>query len=142
MNPSKHKMTVLAQICKLIPGNLVAKLAREYGVTEQCRSFSPWSHVTALMYSQLSHAISLNDVCDALKNHAGALFSVREAMPSSRNGLSYANRTRNADMAEALFWAVLANLQSTHPRFGIGRQYCGLPRRFKRTINVVDSNFS
>jgi len=46
----------------------------------------------------------LNDVCDALKNHAGALASLREAAPPSRNGLSHANRERNADMAEALFW--------------------------------------
>lgn len=140
MNPSKHKMNVLTQICKLIPGNLVPKLAREYGVNGRSRRFSPWSHVTALMYSQLSHAISLNDVCDALKNHAGALASLREAAPPSRNGLSHANRERNADMAEALFWAMLEHLQTTHSGFGLGRQYCGLPRRFKRAINVVDSS--
>jgi len=140
MNPSKHKMNVLTQICKLIPGNLVPKLAREHDVAGQCRRFSPWSHVTALMYSQLSHAISLNDVCDALNNHAGALASLRNAVPPSRNGLSHANRERNADMAEALFWNTLVHLQTTHPRFGLGRQYCGLPRRFKRAINVVDSS--
>ena len=140
MNPSKHKMNVLSQICKLIPGTLVPKLAREYGVTGRSRSFSPWSHVTALMYSQLLQEISLNEVCDALKNHAGALASLRETASPSRNGLSHANRERNADMAEALFWIMLEHLQTTHTNFGLGRQYCGLPRRFKRTINVVDSS--
>lgn len=140
MNPSKHKMSVLAQICKLIPGNLVSKLSREHGVDKQWREFSPWSHVTALMYSQLSHAMSLNDVCDALRNHAGALAAIREATPPSRNGFSHANRERNADMAEDLFWQVQVYLQSLCSDFGMGRQYCGLPRRFKRTINVVDSS--
>ena len=41
MNPSKHKMTVLAQICKLIPGHMVNKITSEHGVDEQARRFSP-----------------------------------------------------------------------------------------------------
>jgi len=55
--------------------------------------------------------------------------------------LSNANRVRNADMAEALFWIVLGELKRISPGFGLqGRRYCGIPRRFKRTINVVDSS--
>lgn len=38
MNPSKHKMSVLAQICKLIPGNIVSKLSWEHGADKQCLS--------------------------------------------------------------------------------------------------------
>jgi len=41
MNPSKHKMTVLAQIFKLIPRNLIPKLAKEHGVDKRSRTFSP-----------------------------------------------------------------------------------------------------
>lgn len=141
MNPSKHSITVLSQIFKLIPRNLIPRLAKEHGVSSKCRSFTPNSHVLALMYAQLSHSISLNDVCDSLQNHSGALISIREAVPPSRNGLSHANRERNAEMGEALFWEVLSDMIRRVPSFGFsGRQYCGLPRRFKRTINVVDSS--
>jgi hypothetical protein len=43
-------------------------------------------------------------------------------------------------MAEALFWDVLNDLKRISPGFGLqGRHYCGIPRRFKRVINVVDS---
>jgi hypothetical protein len=42
-------------------------------------------------------------------------------------------------MAEALFWNVLEHLQTISPKFGIGRQYSGVPRRFKRLINAVDA---
>ncbi len=141
MNPSKHSLTILAQIFKHIPRNLIPRLAHEYGVSAKCRSFSPNSHVLALAYAQLSHSISLNDVCDSLQNHSGALASIREAVPPSRNGLSHANRERNADMAEALFWEVFSDITCRFSGFGFsGRQYCGLPRRFKRTINVVDSS--
>ncbi len=66
MKSSKREVTVLKQICKLIPGHLVEKLAKRHGVNKQSRTYSPWSHVISLFYTQLSHALSLNDVCDAL----------------------------------------------------------------------------
>ena len=139
MKPSKRKFTILKQICNLIPRNLVSKLAREYKVDKQSRSFSPWSHIISLVYAQLSHAVSLNDVCDALRNNESSLKDIRLATAPSRNGLSYANRTRNADMVEALFWKLLEQFQKRHPSFGLKHKYCKLPRRFKWTINAVDS---
>lgn len=63
--PAKSKLQVLAQLCKLIPPHLLSKLARKYGVDEQERSFTPWSHVVSLLFAQLSHSVGLNDVCDA-----------------------------------------------------------------------------
>jgi hypothetical protein len=46
---------------------------------------------------------------------------------------------RSADMAEALFWETLSDLQKEYPNFGMGRNYCGFPAKFKRIINVIDS---
>src|SRR5687768_11269244 len=66
-----HKLEVLRQICNWIPNFLVSRLARETGVADRARTFSPWSHVVAMLYAQLTHAISLNDVCDALRFSAG-----------------------------------------------------------------------
>lgn len=139
MKPTRDKFSVLSQICKLIPAHFVAKTARQYGVDKQSRSFTPWSHVVSLVFAQLAHALSLNDICDTLQHHSGNLLTIRRATASSRNGLSHANRTRNADMAEQLFWAVFSQLQKEHPKFGSNQAYCGLPRRFKRLIHVVDS---
>ena len=139
MKPARHQFTVLKQICDLVPGHLVPKLARQYGVEAKSRSFTPWSHTVAMLFAQLAHALSLNDVVDTLRNHGGVLTTIRGAGPPSRNGLSHANRERNADMAEALFWQVLEGLQSRFPQFGMGRRYVGFPRRFRRIINVVDS---
>jgi len=137
--PTRTNLSVLAQLCKLIPGHLVAKVAREYGVDKKARSFSPWSHLVALLYAQFTHALSLNDVCDALKNHAAKLSRIRAAAAPSKNAFSHANRGRDGDMAEALFWAILNHLTATHPQFG-GRRFRGLPRRFKRAVHAVDSS--
>jgi hypothetical protein len=140
LNPTGSKMNVLRQLCNLIPGHLVAKLARETGVDTQARTFSPWSHVVALMFAQLSHAFGLNDVCDTLGLYSGPLSSLRGATVPSRNNLSYANKQRSADLAQRLFWSVLDHLRTISPRFGgIHKSGNRLAWRFKRIIHVVDS---
>lgn len=136
--PTRGKLSLLRQLCNLIPNHLVPKLARDTGVAEKSRTFSPWSHVVSLVYAQLTHALSLNDVCDALRLHAGPLSAIRGATPPSKNALSHANRERNPEMAEHLFWRMLEHLQQLHPGFGTRRR----PKfafRFKRLIHVVDS---
>ena len=103
MKPTRHKFTILKQIMEIIPPYLVSKLAREHGVDKKSRKIRPWSHVLSLIFAQISHALSLNDICDTLRFHCGALSTIRGASAPSRNGLSNANRVRNADMAEDLF---------------------------------------
>ena len=139
MKPTQHKFTILKQVMDNIPAYLVSKLANKFGVDKQSRTFSPWSHVVTMVYAQLAHSFGLNDVCDSLSLHSSALATVRGATPPSRNGLSHANKVRNADMAQELFWCTLSELQLEHPHFGLGRKYCGFPRRFKKIINVIDS---
>ena len=84
---------------------------------------------------------SLNDICDSLSNHAGTLEQLRNCTPPSRNGLPHANKTRNADMPEELFWEVYELLSKAYPDFlTSSRNYPGLPHRFRtRTIRAVDS---
>ncbi|TVP81254.1 MAG: DUF4372 domain-containing protein [Puniceicoccaceae bacterium] len=113
--PTKHSSVVFNQLCKLIPIGMFRKLATEYKVDKKSRTFSPWSHVVCLLYCQLTHCIGLNDLCDALRHHGAKLSAIREATAPSRNGLSHANKTRNADMMEALFWKMLNHLLSKLP---------------------------
>ena len=138
--PTKHSNVVFNQLCKLIPVGMVRNLASEYGVDKKCRTFSVWSHVVSLLYAQLTHSIGLNDVCDALRHHSAKLFAIRGATPPSRNGLSNANKTRDADMMEALFWKMLTHLQYQFPQFGPAGSYSKLPRRFKKAIYSIDSS--
>ena len=134
---AKKKSIIFRQICELIPGHMVSKIARKYGI--KARSITAWSHVVSMLYAQFSHAIGLNDVCDALRSNRSALASIRGAKPPSRNGLSHANKTRNPEMAKELFWSVLNYLEQLHPGFG-GSKFGKLPRRFKRTVHVIDSS--
>ena len=51
-NPAGHSHAILKQLCQLIPGHLVASLAKEHGVDAQSRTFTPWSHVVSLLFAQ------------------------------------------------------------------------------------------
>ena len=84
--PAKRDAIVLSGICKLIPEHLVSKLARQYAIDQQARTFSPWSHVVSLLYAQLTHAVGLNDVCDGLAHHATNLppFTAQRLPPKSK----------------------------------------------------------
>ena len=136
--PARANVVVLKQILNLIPRRLINRHARETGVDTKARTFSVRSHLAAMLFAQLSHAIGLNDVCDWLRMKSGVLarFGVT---PPARNTLSHANKHRSADFAEKLFWSVLGDLQHAQPGFATGRRGKGLLRRFKVKIHAVDS---
>ena len=139
-HPSTGKLSVLRQVCNFIPPGLIPALAEDTGVARQCRSFSAHSHLTSLLYAQIAHCVSLNDLCDALHLHSHALAAVRGATPPSRNNLSNANKTRAAVLAEQLFWRTLDQLRTQHPGFGPrGRRAYGKAFRFKTPVHVADA---
>lgn len=136
--PTRSNVLVLKQMLNLIPRGMINRHARETGVEAIARTFSVLSHLSAMLFAQLSHAMGLNDVCDWLRLKSGVLarFGVT---PPSKNGLSNANMDRSADFAVKLFWSVLGHLQHASPGFAAGHKGKGLLRRFKVRIHAVDS---
>ncbi len=136
--PTRCQFNILRQICNLIPEHEVSKIARQTGVQDQSRTFSPWSHLVSLVDAQLTHSIGLNDLCDALQLHSGPLSTIRGATAPSRNGLSHANRERSPEMAEQIFWRTLDHFKQQSPGFAAGKRR-GPAFRFKLPIHVVDT---
>lgn len=136
--PTRSDVIGLKQILNLIPRHLIGAIARQTGIDAKARTFSVTSHLAAMLFAQLAHAMGLNDVCDWLRLKAAALsrFGVR---PPSRNALSHANKERDATFIEKLFWSTLGHLQHSCPSFAAGRKGKGLLRRFKVRIHAVDS---
>jgi hypothetical protein len=136
--PTRANVIVLKQMLNLIPRGMINRHALETGVEAKVRTFSVLSQLSAMLFAQLSHAIGLNDVCDWMRLKSGVLarFGVT---PPSKNGLSNANKDRNAEFAQKLFWSVLSHLQHASPDFAAGRKGKGLLRRFKVRIHAVDS---
>ena len=117
MNPQKHTMTVLAQIASWIPDRIVENLARKHKI--QARSFSADSHVMAMLYAHLAHSLSLNDICDSLRNHAGSLSQIRNCTPPSRKQVACLAPRRIAVVQQVLRIHIVVLLQ-----FRQGIQQC------------------
>lgn len=138
VRPAPGNVNVLGQLLKLVQRSVVESLAAVHGVQAQARTFSPWSHLAAMMHAQLTHALSLNDVCDSMRLKEPALRGLG-ITPPSRNNLSHANMVRRADFVEAVFWKTLQRLQQCEPRFAAQGRGQGPLRRFKVRVQAVDS---
>lgn len=136
--PARSNDVILHQLLKLIPRGMVNRIAGETGIDAKARTFSVMSHLTTMLFAQLTGAISLNDVCDWLRMKAHVLIRHGLSAPS-RNGLSHANKERDAAFMEKLFWEQLEHLRYINPSFAGGRKGKGLLRRFKVRIHAVDS---
>lgn len=140
--PTRRHINVFGQMLKLIPRDIIHRTAKETGVDVKARTYSVLSHLGTMLFVQLAHALSLNDVCDwlRLKTRAIAAFGLT---PPSCNNLSNSNKVRDAKFAELVFWRTLAHLQHCDRSFG--RQRPGgnagrsLLHRFKVRIHAVDS---
>ena len=107
----------------------------------KARTFSVLSHLGTMIFAQLAHALSLNDVCDWLRLKARAI-AAYGLTPPSRNNLSHANKERDARFTELVFWSTLAHLHQRDRSFGGQRPGGGsrkLLHRFKVKVHAVDS---
>ena len=135
--PTRHHLNVLGQLLKYIPRSIVYATAARYGVDAKARTFSVFSHMAAMVFVQLAHALSLNDVCDWLRLKVRAIAGLGMT-PPSRNNLSHANKVRPAGFMETVFWKTLEHLQRCEPGFG-GKRRGRLLHRFKAKVHAVDS---
>ena len=135
--PAKKAYTALRQIVQWIPEGLPDRIARE--AKADIRAFTCTSHVLALLYGQITRASSLNEICDAARLHEPELNRIRGATAPKRNTFSNANRTRDPAIAEKLYWAVFAHLQSICPSFTRYAKHSGFIFRLKRDIFAIDS---
>jgi hypothetical protein len=139
--PARHHYAVLGQLLKLIPASIISSAAKECGGGLQARSFSALSHLAAMLFAQIAHVFSLNDLCDwlRLKRRAIAPLGVT---PPSRNNLSNANKKRSASFIENVFWRTLEHFQHVEPSFASkrpGGSKRRLLHRFKVRVHAVDS---
>jgi hypothetical protein len=135
--PTKTACTTLRQIVQWIPEGLPDRIAREAGA--DIRTFSCTSHVLALLYGQISRSGSLNEICDAARLHEPELNRIRGATAPKRNTFSNADRRRDPEIAEKLYWAVFAHLRAVCPSFTQHAKHSGFIFRLKRDVFAIDS---
>ena len=119
-----------------MPAQFIAATAKAHKVLS--RTFSPKSHVAAMLYCQVSKTESLNSICDVALANETLWTSMGVSVPR-RNTFANANATRPSAMAKDLYWKMYNHLIAIAPKFGAGphKGYCF---RIKAPMFAVDSS--
>lgn len=99
--------SLFSQLLKQIPRDVFAGLVQKFGAERYAKGFASWTHLVAMLFSQLARADSLREICNGLACCEGRLVHVGIDQAPRRSTLAYANQHRPAAMFEALFWKVL-----------------------------------
>ena len=67
MKTDHPNITVLQQLCKPIPQDLLQWVAKEKVIDKKARAFTPMSHAAAILFAQLARVASLSDLRDWLQ---------------------------------------------------------------------------
>jgi transposase len=122
-----HHNTVLRDILKFMPWQRFEALVDEYGADARVRRLPSKGQFLALLYGQLSGALSLREIEAGLLSHQARLYHVGCKDPVRRSTLSDANAQRPA----ALFAQLLATM--------IKQAHRGLRRKLAETTYLIDA---
>jgi hypothetical protein len=121
-----HHNTVMHQILKYVPWGVFEQLVDEHQADKHVRRLSTKSQFVALLYGQLSGAVSLREIVAGLESHQARLYHLGIG-PVRRSTLADANGRRPWEVFAALF-SVLAD-----------QAHRGLRRALAETTYLIDS---
>jgi IS4 transposase len=122
----RHENSVFHGLSKHIPWTVFDRLVDEHGADRRVRRLTTRSQLMALLYGQLSGALSLREIETGLSSHKARLYHLG-ATPPSRSTLSDANARRSHEV----FAGLLAHM--------IGQASRGLRKKLGEAVRLIDS---
>jgi hypothetical protein len=122
----RHQNSVFHSVLKHVPWPEFDRLVEAHGADARVRRLTTKSQFVALLYGQLSSAVSLREIVTGLESHAARLYHLG-ADPVRRSTLSDANASRPA----AVFAELLEMLMKQAHR--------GLRRKLAETVYLIDA---
>lgn len=105
-----HQNSVFHDLVKRVPWGEFERLVDAHNADKHVRRLPTKSQFIALLYGQLSGAVSLREIVGGLESHATRLYHVG-AKPVSRSTLADANAQRPCAVFGELFTAMIAQAQ-------------------------------
>jgi DDE family transposase/uncharacterized protein DUF4372 len=93
---------VFAQIMECVPHWEFQRLVRHYGQASARLKFSPWEHLLAMSFAQLTFRESLRDIVACLGHRSALAYHLGFRSRVNRSTLSYANEHRDWRLFAAL----------------------------------------
>lgn len=122
----RHQNSVLHSVLKHVPWSAFDQLVEEHGADARVRRLTTKSQFVALLYAQLSGAVSLREIVTGLESHAARVYHLG-ATTVRRSTLSDANSQRPV----AVFSDLLALMMQQAHR--------GLRRKLADTVYLIDA---
>jgi hypothetical protein len=122
----RHQNSVFHGVLKHVPWPVFDRLVDEQKADARVRRLTTKSQLVALLYGQLSGALSLREIETGLKSHAARLYHLG-ARPAQRSTLADANATRPSGVFAELF-AIMAM-----------QAHRGLRRKIAEATYLIDS---
>jgi hypothetical protein len=126
VNTMRHQNSVLHDLLKHVPWASFDRLVALHGADQRIRRLTTKSQFIALLYGQLSGALSLREIVGGLESHAARLYHVG-ARPTQRSTLAEANAYRPS----AVFADLFAEM--------VGYVHRGLRRAVGESVYLIDS---
>lgn len=122
----RHQNSVLHDVLKRIPWDVFDRLVEQHGSDYRVRRLSTKDQLVALLYGQLSGALSLREITTGLASHRTHLYHLG-SRPVQRSTLADANAHRPSAVFAELFSAMM------------GRVHRGLRRTVGEAVYLIDS---
>ena len=122
----RHENSVLHGLTKHIPWAAFDRLVDEHGADRRVRRLTTRSQLMALLYGQLSGALSLREIEAGLSSHRARLYHLGATSPS-RSTLSDANAKRPHEVFGGLFAQM------------VGQASRGLRKKLGEAVRLIDS---
>jgi hypothetical protein len=122
----RHQNSVFHSLLKYLPWGCVERSVEKHGADKLSRALDTKRHLIALLYGQLSGAVSLRDIVTGMASHQVRLYHLGAA-PVKRSTLSDANATRPWQVFADVFTALLKQVHG------------GLRRSTADAVRLIDS---
>ena len=122
----RHYNSVFHDLLKRVPWGVFEEQVLTHGSDKHVRTLSTKDQFIALLYGQLSGAVSLREIVAGLASHGARLYHVG-GRPAKRSTLSDANALRPSEVFSSLFTAM------------VGRVQRGLRRKVADATYLVDA---
>jgi hypothetical protein len=126
VNAVRQQSSVFRDILKLIPWAVFDRLVEEHGSDELVRKFKTRHQLIALLFGQLSGAMSLREIEATMASHRAGLYHLGGKVPP-RSTFADANRIRSPLVFSGLFQHMLA--MTTRP----------VRRQMDDVVRLIDS---
>ena len=127
-------VTLLCQLLRLIPRNLVSIQVERHDTDKHAKGFDTWTHLVSMLMCHLGNLGSLRDISHGLRSATGNLNHLGIDHAPAHSTISYQNQHRSWEVFRDIYMTLLERLEPSMAKRRLEAM------RLKRKIFILDSS--